>query len=510
MSSSLRPQYFCSRPNGTLVPLVAVDELPPSIYIHGAPGSLSPAETQGMTSLGALSPRGQIYMVEGLAINANRPLSTGGTNQRPHSHDLKTELISLINDDKYPADERNKLQTLIQHGFSIWQMNNASTAGWLVPKHGGGPGNGTGQQTNSRNAKKEFCSYWIRHGECDYQQQGCLFKHQMPMDKEGLEKVGLRDIPKWYRDKEGVSSLLPNGHAHPRPQTANHSNWKNDAPLKTIQYPAQLRIDEASQRSGSDKTVDQRSVAYHPAQHPQQATGFAGSSQMAFNPMFSPMTPYPQSQAQNTSPGQLNTGNRKLDLMSFDHPANDYMSSNNLLFRPSNETNLNAPRKTPHEELVHSLHSLTMSPGLPSAEYPSSPFDPISGPSRFSNGQRPRRLYEGNQDDIPNAAELAEINSVHAYHDQITTSSNNVSPASKATGSQLTSPGQNTPHGSATSFSPPRDASPTSKLLTGVAVPDSYLRHGHNKGPRRAFDAFGGRNSRNKRSGESSEDDLKK
>jgi hypothetical protein len=20
--------------------------------------------------------------------------------------------------------------------------------------------------------KKEYCSYWIRHGECDYQQQG--------------------------------------------------------------------------------------------------------------------------------------------------------------------------------------------------------------------------------------------------------------------------------------------------------------------------------------------------
>lgn len=22
------------------------------------------------------------------------------------------------------------------------------------------------------NSKKEYCSYWIRHGECDYQQQG--------------------------------------------------------------------------------------------------------------------------------------------------------------------------------------------------------------------------------------------------------------------------------------------------------------------------------------------------
>ncbi|RMZ90635.1 hypothetical protein DV736_g2123, partial [Chaetothyriales sp. CBS 134916] len=55
---------------------------------------------------------------------------------------------------------------------------------------------------------KEYCSYWLRNGECDYAQQGCLYKHEMPFDKATLERVGLRDIPRWYREKHGLVSYL--------------------------------------------------------------------------------------------------------------------------------------------------------------------------------------------------------------------------------------------------------------------------------------------------------------
>ncbi|KAL4970831.1 uncharacterized protein BDV14DRAFT_3460 [Aspergillus stella-maris] len=507
MSSTLRPQYFCSRPNGALVPLIAVDELPSSIFIHGAPPALSAAETQGMTSLGCLGPRGQIYLVESSAPAASRSSSNGGTSQQPRSSDLQAELVNLFNNNNLSADERSKLQALIQHMASTWQMNNPSTAGALVPRNGGSYGNGVAQQvrTNSRNFKKEFCSYWIRHGECDYSQQGCLYKHEMPLDKEGLDKVGLRDIPKWYREKTGHSSLLPNGHAHPRPNT---SSLKNDTTQKPIQYPAQLAANEAGQRSaGTSKPLDQRTVVYRPAP---QASGFAGSSQMAFNSMIPPMTPFPQPQPQAIVPRQISTGNRKADFISFDHSTQDYMSSSNMLFSPPNGTNLDAPRKTPHEDLVHSLHSLTMSPGLPSADHLSSPFDPAVDPSRFNNVQRSRRLYEGIQDAISSAAELAEANPLHAYHNQTAASSNSASPASKATGSQLTSPGLDITRGSTTSVSPPHDASPTSQAPAVGPVPNTYLRRGNQNGSRRAFDAFSGRMSRSQRSGESSEDDLKK
>ena len=54
---------------------------------------------------------------------------------------------------------------------------------------------------------KEFCTYWVRRGECDYTQQGCMFKHVMPTDRETLSRLGLRDIPRWYREQHGVKSL---------------------------------------------------------------------------------------------------------------------------------------------------------------------------------------------------------------------------------------------------------------------------------------------------------------
>ncbi|KAI5304983.1 hypothetical protein KEM56_005560 [Ascosphaera pollenicola] len=111
--------------------------------------------------------------------------------------------------------------------------------------------------------QKEYCSHWIRTGECSYTQQGtymsvavivivprkeltwkgCKFKHEMPMDLATLEKLGHRDIPRWYQMAFKVPSLvrpalnnnppnrlrldtLPEDHAHfatsmapPQPQT---------------------------------------------------------------------------------------------------------------------------------------------------------------------------------------------------------------------------------------------------------------------------------------------------
>lgn len=64
MSLPLRPQHFVSRQDGTLTALIAVDELPPFIAIHGVPRVLSQGDTQGMTSLGMLPARGQTYGVD--------------------------------------------------------------------------------------------------------------------------------------------------------------------------------------------------------------------------------------------------------------------------------------------------------------------------------------------------------------------------------------------------------------------------------------------------------------
>ncbi|KAL9585580.1 MAG: hypothetical protein Q9212_001440 [Teloschistes hypoglaucus] len=45
--------------------------------------------------------------------------------------------------------------------------------------------------------KKIYCTHWIRTGECDFIQQGCLYKHEMP-DGATLKAIGYHALPPWY------------------------------------------------------------------------------------------------------------------------------------------------------------------------------------------------------------------------------------------------------------------------------------------------------------------------
>ena len=55
---------------------------------------------------------------------------------------------------------------------------------------------------------KEYCSYWLRRGECDYMQSGCKYKHEMPVDEKVLQKCGLREVPRWFKDSPGYEEYL--------------------------------------------------------------------------------------------------------------------------------------------------------------------------------------------------------------------------------------------------------------------------------------------------------------
>jgi len=57
------PGYFLVRNTGEVVPLVAVDELPPSIEIDGVPRSLDLEETIGMLNLGLQRSTGSYYRI---------------------------------------------------------------------------------------------------------------------------------------------------------------------------------------------------------------------------------------------------------------------------------------------------------------------------------------------------------------------------------------------------------------------------------------------------------------
>lgn len=81
--------------------------------------------------------------------------------------------------------------------------------------------------------KKVYCSHWMSTGECDYAQQGCLYKHEMPTDLELLNQLGFQDIPKWYREKHGYGKLtaVPGSGAHIRGPSRHPAilqpNWRS-------------------------------------------------------------------------------------------------------------------------------------------------------------------------------------------------------------------------------------------------------------------------------------------
>jgi hypothetical protein len=47
---------------------------------------------------------------------------------------------------------------------------------------------------------KVYCDKWIHDGVCAFTQQGCKYKHEMPMDRHTQHSLGLfNGLPAWYK-----------------------------------------------------------------------------------------------------------------------------------------------------------------------------------------------------------------------------------------------------------------------------------------------------------------------
>ncbi|EKV07282.1 Zinc finger, CCCH-type [Penicillium digitatum] len=205
MVTTSRPQFFCTRPDGTLTPLVAVDELPSNVTIRGVSRTLNAGETQGMTSCGLATQRSESWSVDGVTQSSERE---AGKEPLPDMHSL---LLQVITNKNVPEPMRASAQAILFQGID----SPRGLGGQGTPANGLSPVASTYYVKNPQmgnkhapSSKKEYCSYWIRHGECDYSQQGCLYKHEMPTEFHMIEKLGLRDIPRWYREKHNVQSFL--------------------------------------------------------------------------------------------------------------------------------------------------------------------------------------------------------------------------------------------------------------------------------------------------------------
>lgn len=132
MSETLRPQFFITRQNGAFVPLIALDELPPILYLRDVSRTLTPAETQGMQSVGAVVSRNQYYFVEGFVPQNSQSIGFPYSNTTLFpTRSLTPGSPSTAQPWQHPNNHRTWLRNAHGHG------SNGEQAGEVLYTHEG-------------------------------------------------------------------------------------------------------------------------------------------------------------------------------------------------------------------------------------------------------------------------------------------------------------------------------------------------------------------------------------
>ncbi|KAL9608402.1 MAG: hypothetical protein Q9167_006765 [Letrouitia subvulpina] len=201
MARSPKPRFFVSRPDNTITPLIALDELPSSIRLTGVPTIMSAAETTGMMSLGVEERSSGRYMID-MTERSSTPNS-----EKPWTHVSSQQQVGLLKvphegmnegikkaENETPAECKEKKTQGLP---SIDNTQAAIDAMVLAKSSVAEEAPAASGRDSLTRGKKVYCTHWIRRGECDFLQQGCLYKHEMP-DVETLKAIGIRGIPTWY------------------------------------------------------------------------------------------------------------------------------------------------------------------------------------------------------------------------------------------------------------------------------------------------------------------------
>ena len=229
-------QWYLIRPNGTMIPLVPIDEFPVNIKILEFDRSgLVPEETEGMISLGLVAHRGEMYTMRESTINM---IARDFRENGPHTP--RTGYTPGLGYDAHPSRDFSALPpgpgsarplagnpqskregsympvslpySALCNQFILYLRTNlflpqpnvrgASVATTLAPDNHYVRDQPMTADAIFTTGVKRYCSHWCRTGECDYMQQGCKYYHIMPQTADGLQAVGLRKIPQWYIDQQ--------------------------------------------------------------------------------------------------------------------------------------------------------------------------------------------------------------------------------------------------------------------------------------------------------------------
>lgn len=264
MSAPERPpkaQFYVVRQNGNATPLVAMDELPQHITIEGVPRLLSTEDIDDMVRVpGKFESRQNVYRV----TDESKPPAPVVPDRAATGFGFPRPKVVLPNpntpkpDDeavfpgpkKYFGIEEEAPKQVSDTPAPEVETRNPSAFDKFEPLPGWKIAQNIGDRRPLK-GKKIYCSHWMSTGECDYAQQGCLYKHVMPLDIELLQHLGFRDIPKWYRERHGIGKLtaVPGSGAHiegpASPPSHTHATWR---PLLNQRLPRATPLASARSR----------------------------------------------------------------------------------------------------------------------------------------------------------------------------------------------------------------------------------------------------------------------
>ena len=151
--------------------------------------------------------------------------------------------------------------------------------------------------------QKEYCSYWLQKGECNYTQTGCKFKHEMPVDKETLQKCGFREIPRWFMESPEYEEYLEKtGGLATRRLTGVSAEEEVTSAAKSSHQSSGRRAESAVRSQGAGRTL-------------LTSTPWHGARQLVSQGVRSPYDNYhhrivgPKPDAKSTRAGPLSAAN---------------------------------------------------------------------------------------------------------------------------------------------------------------------------------------------------------
>ncbi|RFU29915.1 hypothetical protein B7463_g6436, partial [Scytalidium lignicola] len=100
-------------------------------------------------------------------------------------------------------------------------------------------------QSKPLRRKKIYCDKWVHEGVCAFTQQGCKYKHEMPMDRATQLELGLNNgLPFWWRCQQ--SAKLQSISNSPRSDSSRVAGpWRRNG-LMPSRFEKSLALDELS------------------------------------------------------------------------------------------------------------------------------------------------------------------------------------------------------------------------------------------------------------------------